>query len=112
MVAGNKRIERNDIHCQCLGSLGDFDPDATQSNQTQHLVAHFHAHKLVAIPTPLAHRGICHWNVSRQRQHHGDGVLRRGNGIGRRRVDDQDPLPGSRLQVDIVGSHTGPPNDL
>ena len=45
-------------------------------------------------------------------QHVGKGELRRGDGVARWRVHDDDPSFGGRLDVDVVDAHARPPDHL
>ena len=51
-------------------------------------------------------------DLSRQGQHHGDGVLGRGDGVAKRRVHDNDASAGSGCQVNIVNANAGAANDF
>jgi hypothetical protein len=46
------------------------------------------------------------------RHNHGTGVFRRGNRIGRRRIDDDNPPGRCRLDIDTVHADAGPADDF
>ena len=50
------------------------------------------------------------WRATRE--HQGDGVLGRGDGVAERRVHDHDAVRGRRLDVDIVDADAGAADDL
>ena len=56
--------------------------------------------------------GIGLGDLSRQRKHHGDGVLCRGDGIAERRVHHHNAFLRGGGQVDIIDTNTGAANDF
>ena len=65
-------------------------------------------------PRPLAaaHGGIGRGDAPGEREQERERVLRGGDRVARRRVDDGDPGPRRRVQVDVVDADARPADDL
>jgi len=56
------------------------------------------------------HEGVGPAQMPRHGQHHADGLLRHGHGIGPRRVHDRDALMRRGFEVNIVHADSGAPD--
>jgi hypothetical protein len=105
-------VEGDDPHFQPLGPVGDHRSDIAAADDAQHLARDLDPHEAGFFPLPGMGRGIGQGNVAGQGQQHGDGVLRRGDGIAERRVHHHDALGRGRVQIDIVDADPGTADDL
>ena len=55
-------------------------------------------------------RAVGGGKVARERQHHGDDVLGRRDGVAGRGVEDENAVSCRGLDVDVVHAHTGTPD--
>ena len=106
------RIIRNDVHIKGKCTLCNATADAPHANDAERLAAQLHTDERLAIPRARVHRRIRRWDLACKREHHRHCVLRRGNCIATRRVDDNDPALRRRLYVDVVHADTCASNDL
>ena len=109
-LAGQNRVVADHFHLEPDRPLGHDAPDIAQTNHAEGLVADLDADKLAPIPSPCAHRRIGGRNMPRERHHHRDRMLGRGDAVAERTVHHHDSPPRRRFEVDIVYAHAGPPD--
>ena len=108
-----ERLERDDAHLEAAGAAGDLGADAAEADDAQRLAAQLDAHELRALPACRRCSDACASGMWRaQGQHQADGVLRGGDRVALRRVDDDDAAPGRRVDVDVVDAGAGAADDL
>ena len=104
-LARHEGVECDHPHAECEGAACHLLADPAEAEQPERLPRELVPR--VARPLPLArlHRRVRLRDVARQREHQPEGVL--GSGDDRRFgcVDDDDPLAGRRVHVDIVDSN-------
>ena len=105
-------VEGDDPHPEPLGEGRDDGADGAATHDTERLVAQLDAHEAAALPAALAGGAVSLRDSTRQRAHHGDGVLGRSDGIAVGRVHDHDAALGGRVHVDVVDPGAGAAHDL
>ena len=108
---GQEGIETNHLHVQAHGSPSHLTADASQADDAERLAGQLSADKLAFLPFAAVQAGVGRRNVPGQGHHHGDGVLRRADGVASRRVHDQDAAPGGGGHVDVVDADARPHHD-
>ena len=96
------RIVRNDIHIKGECALCDAAADAPHADDAECLAAQLHADVCLAVPLSCVHGRIRRRNLACEREHHRHRMLRRGNRVAARRVDDNDAALRRRLHVNVV----------
>ena len=100
------RVIRNDVHIKGERTLCNTAADTPHADHTERLAAQLHTHERLAIPRARVHRRIRRRDLACEREHHCHCVLRCGDCIAARRVDDNDPALRRRLYVDVVHADT------
>ena len=100
------------IHVEGEGALRDAAADTPHADDAERLAAQLNADVCLAVPLPRVHGRVCRRDVARHGEHHRDRVLRRGDRISARRVDDDDAALRCCLYVNVVHTDAGAPNDL
>ena len=95
------------LHVHRQAALGHRLADAPKADDPQRLARELRAHERLAVPLAGAQRGVGQRYLPRQRHHQGDGVLRRRDRVGVRRVHHQDARFGRRFHVHVVHAHAG-----
>ncbi len=111
-LGGDERVEGEHAHAEALGAGGDELADAAEAEDAERLLVDLDAAELRALPLAGGEAGVRLRDVARQRQHQRDGVLRGGDDVRLRRVGDDDPALGGRLDVDVVDPDAGAADDL
>ena len=106
------RVIRNDVHVESERTLRNAAADTSHADHAKGLAAQLHTDERLAIPRPRVHRRIRRRNLACEREHHRHRVLRRGDCIAARRVDDNDTALRRRLYVDVVHADTCASDDL
>ena len=105
---GDQRVVREHAHAQALaGDTGDLGADLAETEHAERLLAQLDAHELRTLPETGMKRTIGCREVAGQREHHGDDVLGRGDGVTGGRVEDEHAMPGRRFDVDVVDADAG-----
>ncbi len=87
---------------------GHDGSDVAAADDAQHLAGDLDAHEAVLLPLAGLGRGIGGRNLPGQREHQGDGVFGRGDGIAEGRVHHDHALGGRGRDVDVVDPDAGP----
>ena len=74
---------------------------------TQSLTLELHTDEPAPVPLAGLHRSMGLWNITRERQHHGDGVLRCRTRIPLRYVLNDNAFSGGGIEIDIVNPDAG-----
>ena len=82
------------------------------ADQAQGLEAELGAHEAVLLPLAGLGRGVGVGHLAGDREHQGDRMLGRGDGVAERRVHHHNAMRRRRLQVDIVDADAGAADDL
>ena len=106
------RVIGDHIHVEGEGALRDAAADAPHADNAERLAAQLDADVCLAVPLPRVHGRVRRRDVARHGEHHRDRMLRRGDRIAARRVDDDDAALRRRLYVNVVHTDAGAPNDL
>ena len=77
----------------------------------ERLAAQLDARELRPLPLAAAHRGVGGRGLAGEPEQQRERVLGGGDRVAGRRVDDGDPGPGRRLEVDVVDADAGPADD-
>ena len=105
-------VESCDPHLQPKRPVGDDRPDIAATDDAQHLGRQLDAHEAVLFPLAGLGRGVGDRKISREREHHGDGVLGRGDRIAERRVHHDHAARSRGRDVHIVHADAGTPDHL
>ena len=111
LLLGQVRIAGDDAHLESGGASSDRLADLAQADDAEGLAAQLPAGVPAAIPLPLAHRRVGAGHVAEQGQHQCHGVLRGGNGVASRCVDDHHPGAGGRIDLDPIDPHARDADD-
>ena len=107
-LGGDERVVREHAHAQALaGDARHLGSDLAEPEHAERLLAQLDAHELRALPETGVQRAVGRREVARQREHHRDDVLGRGDGVAGGRVEDEHAVPRRRLDVDVVDADTG-----
>ena len=109
---GQKRVKGDHFHLQAKRARRSDGTDIAAADNAQRLAGQLNPHKARLLPFPVMGRGVGLRDLSRQREHHGDGVLCRGDGIAERRVHHHNAFLGGGGQVDIIDTDTGAADDF
>ena len=110
--AEQKRIVGDHFHLQSEGAVGNDRADIPAANDAERLAEDLHAHELVLFPLAGAGGSIGFRDLSRQRQHQRNRVLRGGDRIAERRVHHDDAARSRGRNVDIVDADAGAADHL
>jgi hypothetical protein len=108
---GKVGIVGDDAHLQPDGALGDDRADITAADDAERLGGDLDAHEAVLLPLAGLGRDVGGGNLAGNREHHGDGVLGRRDGIAEGRVHHDDAALGGDRHVDIIDADAGATDD-
>ena len=111
-LLGNIGVIGNDIHIEGLRPLGHAAADAAQAHHAQGLASELYAHIFLAIPLALLHGLVGHGNIAGHGEHHGHSMLRSGNGVATRGIDDDYALGSSRRDINVIHANACTADDL
>ena len=111
LLGGDERVVADDVHLQAAGPVGHGLADLAQADDAQRPAAQLDAGEGAALPLAPAHRGVGGGGLVGQREHQGDRLLGRRDGVAGRGVDDHDAGLGGGLEVDVVDADAGPADD-
>ena len=100
------------VHVQPDGAVGDDRADVAAADQAERLAGELDAHETVFLPLAGLGGGGGLGDLAGQGEHHGDGVLGRGDGVAVRRVHHHDAAGGGGFDVDIVHADAGAADDF
>ena len=105
-------VERHDLHLQSAGAVGNDSADIAAADDPQALAGNLDADQLRLGPFAGPGGEVGQRNLTRQRQHQGDGMLGGGDGVAERRVHDDDAARRGGFKVDIIHADAGTPDHL
>ncbi len=110
-IGAHVGVVGHELHAERVGPLRDEHTDATEADDAERLVVQLDALPPGAVPLagPEVAVGLRH--VAGLGEQQRDGVLRRRQHVGLRRVHDHDAAAGGRLDVDVVEADAGAPDD-
>src|SRR5208283_1351200 len=106
------RIIANHFHLEPKRAVGDDPADVTEADYAERFVAYLGAGEFAALPFAGSQRGVGGWNMPRQRQHHGDRVLRGRDAVAGRAVHHDDSAARCRFDIDVVDADARAPDHL
>jgi hypothetical protein len=101
-------IARHDPHAEAERAPRHLGADLPQADDAQGLAGQLRADEPVAPPLAGAERSLGLGDVADERQQHGQRVLGGGRRAPLGRVQDEDPAPRRRVDVDVVDARPGP----
>ena len=112
LLGGHERVDRQDRHLHRQGPGGDRLADLAQADDPERPAAQLEARelRLASIRRAGARRrpaAVRRASAVQQRER----VLGRRDRVAGRRVDDHDPGPRRRVEVDVVDADAGPADD-
>ena len=111
-LLAQERVVGDHAHLEADRALGDDRADVAAADQAQRLEAELDAHEAVLLPLAGLRAGVGRRDLAGDREHQGDRVLGRGDGVAERRVHHHDAVRRRRLDVDIVDADAGAADDL
>src|SRR6202041_20396 len=102
-----ERVERDHLHAQAERAVGDDRTDIAATDHAQGLAGDLDPHEAVFLPLAGLGRRIGLRNLTRQRQHQGDGVFGGRDRIAEWRVHHNDTLGGGGRYLHIVDADPG-----
>ena len=105
------RIVRDHLHPEGLRATRDFDAHAAQSDDAQRLAAKLGALQRLLLPLAGMHGGVGTAELTRHRQHEGEGVLGDRDGVAAGSVHHHDAALGGGVEIDVVHAHAGASDD-
>ena len=95
-------VERDDLHAEGRGALGDEDADASETDDAEHLAEELGPLEPGPLPSTGAQGCVRQGDVARLREQERHRVLGRGDDVGLGRVHDEDAARGRGRDVDVV----------
>ena len=111
-LVGEIGIEGDDPHLQAVGTLGHDRADIAAADDAEGLARELHAHEARLLPFAGLGGFVGGGNLAGEREHHGDRMLGRGDGVAVRRVHDDDAALGRRGHIDVVDADAGAADHL
>ena len=107
----HERVEREERDPPRAQARGHARADLAEADQPNGFSLKFRSDELRALPFPGLQRSLCLGDLAQEREKDGDRMLRRGDDVPGRSVDDEDPALGSGLDVDVVEADARAPDD-
>ena len=107
-----ERVVGDDVHLEADAARGDDRADIAAADDAERLAGDLDAHEAVLLPLAGMRRRVGLRDLPRQREHHRDGMLGRGDRIAERRVHDDDAAARGGRDVDIVDADAGAADHL
>ena len=95
-------VVAEDIHSEGAGAQRNLGSDASESDDKQLLPVKLISHKVLSAPLAAVHRCVRVGKTADRSEHHGHRVLRGGERVSCRRVDDYDAATARLGDVDVV----------
>ncbi len=111
-LGGDEGVVGDDAHLQAERPARDLLADPAEAEDAERLLGELDPAEARALPAALDERGVRLGDVAREREQQPDRVLGRRDDVRLGRVGDDDPLPGRRLDVDVVDADAGAPDHL
>ena len=105
-------VVRDDPHPEPQRAPRDLLPDPAEAEHAERLAGELDAAVGAPLPAALLERGVRLRDVPRERDEQANRVLGGGDNRGLRRVRHDDPAPRRCVDVDVVDTHAGAPDDL
>ena len=107
----HKRVVGHHIHAHGLGHPGHVGADLAEPHHPKFLLVELVAHIFLAVPAAGHGARVGMGHMARQREHQGQGMLCRGNGVALRGIHHNHAPLGRRGHIDVVDPHAGTAND-
>ncbi len=111
LLGGQVRVIGQHLHLEGERPSADLLADLPQADDSQHPAPQLRPQEVAALPLPAPDRCVGGWDPPQEPEHERHGVLRGGDGVAGRSVDDHDPGAGRRLEIDLVGADGGDTDD-
>ena len=111
LLGRHERIGAEHGHLHRPGTGGDRLADLAKADDPQGPAAELDAGELAPLPFAAPERRVGGGDPAGDRVEEGERVLGRGDRVAGRRVDDDDPGPGRRIEVDVVHADPGAADD-
>ncbi len=105
------RVEREERDVPRPQARGHARSDLAEADEADRLALQLGPDELRALPFPGFQRSLCLGDPAQEREEEGDRVLRRGDDVPRRSVDDEDAALRGGLHVDVVEPDARPADD-
>ena len=109
--SGDVRIVSQNRHAEGARAGRDVAADAAQANDPERLAGELRSDQLEPVPAPFAQRLHRLRDLAREREHQPEGLLRRRERVGGRRVEDDHAGGRRRLDVDRIDADAGARDD-
>ncbi len=102
LLGGHVRVDAQHHHVHRAGTHRDRLPDLAEPDDPERSATQFEAGELAALPLATSDRGVGRGDPARDAVQQGQRVLGRRDRVPGRGVDDRDPGPRRRVEVDVV----------
>ena len=106
----HERVEREQRDVPRAQARGHARADLAEADQPHGLALELRADELRALPFPGLQRSLCLGDLAQEREEDRDRVLRRGDDVPGRSVDDEDAALGGGLDVHVVEADARAPD--
>jgi len=107
-----KRVIGDHLHLQPDSAVADDATDIAGPDNAQGLVEQLHPHEARLFPLAGLRAGIRLGQLTRHREHHGDGMFGGGDRVAKGRVHHDHAFFGRSRNVDIIDADPGTAHDL
>ncbi len=111
LLGGHERVDAHDHHLHRPRAVCDGLPDLAEADDAEGPAAQLESGELRPLPFAPADRRVGGRGLARDPVEERERVLRSGDGVAGRRVDDGDPGSRRRVEIDVVHAHAGAPDD-
>ncbi len=108
---GKIGIVSQDPHPEGDGAPAQLGADPAHADDAERFVVKLGPFELFSVPFPGLEVGMGLRDFARDRNEEGEGVLGGRDGVATRRVHDDNPAAGGRLDVDVVDPDAGAADD-
>jgi hypothetical protein len=98
----------DDVHGERIGAARNLLADPAEADETERLVLHLFAEKLLLLPLALLHRRVCGRDVAGERQHVAHRQLGDADAVRSRRVHHDDAAGAGGGDVDVIHTRARP----
>ena len=105
------RVEREERDVPRAQARGHARSHLAEADEPDGLALELRPDELRPLPFPGLQRSLCLRDLAQEREEEGDRVLRRGDDVPGRSVDDEDAALRGGLHVDVVEADARPPDD-
>ena len=107
----DKRVVRNYIHVERLGSLSDFSSNTTEPYYSKCLVAKFGPSKRFFVPNSCVHLSVGLWDGTCRREHQCKGMFCDAYAVCPGGVNYENSFFAGRSQINVVNTSSCASND-